>query len=147
VYAQLVAAGVHPGMSLQVISAAPERVRFEVDLDEVVLAPVIAANIFAVAVEQAAPEDDSPLWQADGSLAAVPVGQQARVVGFSRFCRGLERRRLLDLGLLPGTFVEAAMTSPSGDPVAYRVRGATIALRRSQAEQIKVQHVSEEASA
>ncbi len=142
IYAQLVAAGVHPGMKLRIASVAPERIRFETDLDEVVLAPVIAANIFAVpAAEEAVDGISAAAAEATGSLSRVAVGEQARVVGFSRFCRGLERRRLLDLGLLPGTVVEAKMASPSGDPVAYRVRGAVIALRRSQADHIRVRQL------
>ncbi len=145
VYAQLVAEGVHPGMKLRVTSVAPERIRFEADLDEVVLAPVIAANIFAVpAAEEAS--DRTAAAAATGSLSDVAVGEQALVVGFSRFCRGLERRRLLDLGLLPGTLVEAKMASPSGDPVAYLVRGAVIALRRSQADRIQVRQSRRQAA-
>ena len=109
------------------------------------LAPVIAANIFAVpAAEEAS--DRTVAVAPTGSLSDVAVGEQALVVGFSRFCRGLERRRLLDLGLLPGTVVEAKMASPSGDPVAYRVRGAVIALRRSQADQIQIQQSHRQAA-
>jgi len=39
---------------------------------------------------------------------------------------------------VPGTVVVAEMRSPRGDPVAYRVRGATVALRREQARQIHI---------
>ena len=46
--------------------------------------------------------------------------------------------RVLDLGLVPGTVVVAEMRSPLGDPVAYRVRGASVALRRDQARQITI---------
>ena len=147
VYAQLVAEGVHPGMKLRVTSVAPERIRFEADLDEVVLAPVIAANIFAVPVAEEGSDESPVTADATGTLSDVTVGEQALVVGFSRFCRGMERRRLLDLGLLPGTLVAPKMASPSGDPVAYRVRGAVIALRRSQAEQIQVRQPAREAPA
>ncbi len=52
-----------------------------------------------------------------------------------------ERRRMFDLGILPGTVIEAAMRSPLGDPVAYRVRNSVVALRREQAEMIEVQVV------
>jgi DtxR family Mn-dependent transcriptional regulator len=38
----------------------------------------------------------------------------------------------------PGTENSAEIRSPSGDPVAYRIRGALIALRRPQAEDIYV---------
>ncbi len=147
VYAQLVAEGIHPGMRLRVVSVAPERIRFVADFDEVVLAPVIAANVFGAPVAEAA--DDEATRDEVGAvpLSSVGVGERAQVLGFSRFCRGMERRRLLDLGLLPGTLVEAKMTSPSGDPIAYRVRGAVIALRRSQAEQIRVEQVAQEVTA
>ncbi len=49
---------------------------------------------------------------------------------------GPMRRRLLDLGLVPGTHIERVMDSPAGDPVCYRVRGAMIALRDMDATQV-----------
>lgn len=52
---------------------------------------------------------------------------------------GAERRRMLDLGILPGTRIEVVMRSPLGDPVAYRVRGSIVALRQEQAKQIRIQ--------
>lgn len=48
------------------------------------------------------------------------------------------RRRLLDLGLIPGTHIERIMDSPAGDPICYSVRGAMIALRTADATRIKV---------
>lgn len=50
-----------------------------------------------------------------------------------------ERRRLLDLGILPGTQIENVMSSPLGDPVAYRVRNAVFALRSEQANLIEIE--------
>lgn len=41
------------------------------------------------------------------------------------------KRRLLDLGIIPGTKVSCVIKSPLGDPTAYFVRGALIALRNS----------------
>lgn len=52
-----------------------------------------------------------------------------------------ERRRLLDLGILPGTRIENVMPSPLGDPIAYRVRNSTVALRRVQAQLIEIQEI------
>lgn len=46
--------------------------------------------------------------------------------------------RLLALGFVPGGRVEAVQESPWGDPVAYRVCGAVIALRRTDASRITV---------
>jgi Fe2+ transport system protein FeoA len=51
---------------------------------------------------------------------------------------GTTRRRMLDLGILPGTKITVEVISPFGDPVAYRVRGAVIALRREQAAEIQI---------
>lgn len=47
-----------------------------------------------------------------------------------------QRRRLQELGFVPGGRVEVVQESPWGDPVAYAVCGAVIALRRSDARQI-----------
>lgn len=51
---------------------------------------------------------------------------------------GEMRRRLLDLGLVPGTPVECVGHSPSGDPGAYLIRGVAIALRREDAHNVWV---------
>lgn len=48
------------------------------------------------------------------------------------------RRRLTDLGLIQGTRITCLFRSPSGDPTAYMVRGAVIALRRCDAAGIMV---------
>lgn len=54
---------------------------------------------------------------------------------------GNTRRRMLDLGLICGTRVEALQKSPSGDPIAYEIRGAVIALRSEEAAKIVVEVV------
>lgn len=54
---------------------------------------------------------------------------------------GPERRRFLDLGLAQGTAVEALHKSPSGDPVAYSILGAVIALRNEDAKKVLVQNL------
>ncbi|MBN1964509.1 MAG: ferrous iron transport protein A [Anaerolineae bacterium] len=70
------------------------------------------------------------------TLDTLAPGQQAVVKSLT--CTGLERRRLMDLGILPGTIIEAELRSPLGDPTAYLVRGALVALRRNQARQIEI---------
>lgn len=52
---------------------------------------------------------------------------------------GETRRRLQDIGLIRGTAVLCLRKSPLGDPVAYRIRGATMALRRTDASQVEVE--------
>ena len=49
------------------------------------------------------------------------------------------RRRLLDIGLIPGTLVECIGKSPGGDPKAFLIRGAVIAIRAEDAAGIAVE--------
>jgi DtxR family Mn-dependent transcriptional regulator len=132
VYRQLTEAGLHPGTRVQLVSAGEEEIRLVADGRSHSLPPVVAGNVFVHPVdgEMPGPYD---------SLDELARGEGARVVGISPACRGLERRRLLDMGLLPGTEVRVEMVSPTGDPVAYQVRGATVALRRQQAGHIQVE--------
>ncbi|HMK08221.1 MAG TPA: FeoA family protein, partial [Anaerolineales bacterium] len=71
-------------------------------------------------------------------LFSLRPGERAQILGLSPRCRGAERRRMLDLGLLPGTTIEAVMASPTGDPTAYLIRDALIALRHEQAGLIRI---------
>lgn len=71
------------------------------------------------------------------SLNSLPIGQKGRVIGLAS--NGMERRRMLDLGLVQGTTVEALQKSPSGDPIAYFIRGAVIALRDEDAKKIMIE--------
>jgi DtxR family Mn-dependent transcriptional regulator len=136
VYAQLLASGIYPGMRVRVLERTPQRIRFESDTDEHVLAPVIAANVTAVELPDSADE-----LTAHTRLSSIAEGEQARVVGIADACRRAERRRLLDLGVVPGTVITSELSTAGGDPVAYRIRGALIALRRDQSEMIHVEAV------
>ena len=49
---------------------------------------------------------------------------------------GSMRRRLQDIGLVEGTKVKCLMHAPSGDPAAYLIRGAVIALREEDSSRI-----------
>ena len=75
------------------------------------------------------------------SLDRLCVGQNCRVAGLDAV--GTQRRRMLDLGLVEGTNVEALHKSPSGDPVAYFIRGAVIALRGEDARKIRIEFCDE----
>ncbi|MDQ0219959.1 ferrous iron transport protein A [Peribacillus cavernae] len=50
---------------------------------------------------------------------------------------GVMRRRLLDLGFVPGAVVEVVRKSPLGDPIAFRVSQTTIALRKEESSKIE----------
>lgn len=134
IYRQLVALGLRPGMRAFVIERSPMRIRFWADGNEHVLAPVFAENVSV----QPLPESRAADLVEEKFLSGLKPGGRTRVTGLSSACRGPERRRLLDLGFVPGTWVEVDMVSPAGDPTAYRVRGSVVALRREQANLIRV---------
>jgi DtxR family Mn-dependent transcriptional regulator len=134
VYAQLVAEGLHPGMEIRLTENSPRRVRFWAGDEEHVLAPIMATNIEVVPMEDEPKADELP----GEPLTNLKPGEDAQVIGLSPRIRGAERRRLMDLGILSGTVIENEMVSAGGDPIAYRIRGAVIALRKSQAEMINV---------
>lgn len=133
VYAQLVAEGLRPGMIGRLLESTPDRVTFWSEGEEHLLAPVVAANIAVLPVTEEEPEP-----AAGERLSSLAPGESAEVVRLSRTIRGPERRRLMDLGLLPGTPIHMEMESPTGDLTAYRIRGALIALRASQTDLIQV---------
>lgn len=70
------------------------------------------------------------------SLDQMKVGEEATISKLN--IEGSMRRRLLDIGLIEGTRVECVMKSPSGDPVAYFIRGALIALRMDDSRKIEI---------
>ena len=133
IYTQLVDAGLHLGMQIEVHERTDDGIRFLGDGQVLELSPTVAANVFVVP-RLAAEEMEGPFE----TLSTLRLHESGRVVRISPACRGLERRRLMDLGIIPGTEVEAEIRSPVGDPTAYRVRGAVIALRREQADQVLI---------
>ena len=68
-------------------------------------------------------------------LCDLPLGQRASVVTVSG---GKGENRFSDIGLVAGTVVEALYKSPCGNPVAYKIRGAVIALRNEDAAGVTV---------
>ena len=69
-------------------------------------------------------------------LNDINPGQTARVKEL--LSTGSIRRRLLDIGLIENTEVECLGRSPGGDPSAYLIRGAVIAIRSEDCNNIKI---------
>ena len=132
VYDRLVAAGLAPLMEIEVVDISRESIRFRADGNELTLEPVVATNVTVRPHTQ-----DAAVTAAD-TLAQLRPGESASVVRISPACQGAQRRRLLDLGLIPGTMIQAELEGALKDPVAYRIRGALIALRQQQAESIYI---------
>ena len=70
------------------------------------------------------------------SLTNLKIGESAKVKKL--LVNGGLRRRLQDIGIIEGTNVECVMKSPWNDPIAYQIRGAVIAIRNEDSENILV---------
>ena len=70
------------------------------------------------------------------NLNSIDVGEYAEISEL--LTKGGMRRRLLDIGLTPDTRVECVGKSPAGDPKAFLIRGAVIAIRSEDCTQILI---------
>lgn len=73
------------------------------------------------------------------NLNDLRVGEHAKVSLIAT--QGAYRRKLLAMGLLPGTVFQVVRVAPLGDPVELRVRGSLISLRKEEAATISVETV------
>jgi DtxR family Mn-dependent transcriptional regulator len=126
-------AGLRPGAVLRVLERNAAAVTYETMAGRNALAPIIAAHVH---VRHAV--EGEGLGKPPTTLAELPLGERAEVLALSDQCRGLRRRRLLDLGFTPGAEVEAVLANAGDSAHAYRIRGTLVALRREQAAQILV---------
>lgn len=75
------------------------------------------------------------------TLDLLPIGKVAEIVSLKS--KGIQRRRMLDLGLVNGAYIKALQKSPSLDPTAYLIKGTVIALRKEDAKNILVNYRGE----
>jgi DtxR family Mn-dependent transcriptional regulator len=145
VFRQIDAAGLYPGQDLKRLDGGATEVRIIAEQGEQRLSLLAAANVQVVPRrslqeirDAAAAESDDGL-RARENLADAPTGVPCLIQEISQRISGSERRRLMDLGFLPGTEIEKEFASATNDPIAFRVRGTLIALRRDQAVHILVE--------
>lgn len=130
-YAQIIAMGFYPGMQIRILEKTPDIISIEAEGDECRLAIPLALNITVVPLV-----DTEIIQESFITLSSIKEGESVEVLSLSNALRGQQRRRLLDLGIVPGTKITVQLKSLSGDPTAYDVRGATIALRKNQSDYI-----------
>lgn len=142
VFSELVSLGLTPNLRLEVLERTRDHVRVRAPYGERVLPSMWAGQVTV------RPLAEGELAPTEGpSLADAELGDVVQVLGLAARCQGPGRRRLLDLGVVPGTTVSVELAGSGGDPVAYRIRGALIALRREQASCIQVEPVESTAAA
>src|SRR5688572_24711086 len=130
-YAQILAEGLRIGQVVRILESSPERIVLTDGESEFRLAPAVAANVFLAPAS-------APSVTGLISLSELRDGEAGEVVALDPSCQGFSRRRLMDMGFTPGARLEPALTTFSGDPRGYRVRGSLVALRQDQARQVLV---------
>lgn len=73
------------------------------------------------------------------TLDNLEIGKSCKVISLNNL--GNIKRRLLDIGLVPGTIVTAILKSPFNDPIAYKIKNAIIAIRKSDSREIVVEEI------
>ena len=81
----------------------------------------------------AAPRNDTP---AERTLDTLASGERGVIAALD--CEPSVARRLMELGLVPGTEIVVIRRAPLGDPLEVSVRGVHLSLRRSEARRIHV---------
>lgn len=71
------------------------------------------------------------------TLDNLEPGYRAKVIHIKG--KGSTRRRILDMGMVPGSDVEVVRKAPLGDPIEFKVKGYNLSLRKDEAELIVVQ--------
>ena len=131
IYQQLIAEGLYPGMQVRMLESNNERIRFTANGEESVLAPLFAKNITVAPIKF-----EKAVEGKFKSLSSLKIGEKGTVLGISKALRGQQRRRLMDLGVVPGTEISVEMKGAFGDPTAYKIKDASVALRKNLAERI-----------
>jgi DtxR family Mn-dependent transcriptional regulator len=148
--------GVRPGASVTVMATAEDSLLVQVGEAHISLARAVAE---AIQVEPEKKGEVTPLEsttkkeepemepKTEAAVTQIPlhklgVGQRGVVVRVGG--KGPARRRMMDMGLVPGTEVKVVRVAPLGDPVEFEVKGYSLSLRKSEARDITVEVPAEE---
>ncbi len=71
------------------------------------------------------------------NLSELAPGQKGRIKTIG--AAGPMRRRLMDMGLLPGEEIKVEKVAPLGDPIEVTVKSYKLSLRKKEAEGIAVE--------
>lgn len=135
IFSKILKVGITLNESLKIIDKTPEIVRVETSAGKsIVLDYQMALNLSVVETDVLERRIETVI-----TLADLEIGEEGIIKGISSNCKGLKRKRMLDLGIIPGTIIRVELKSPTGDPRAYRIKDSLIALRKSQAKMIEIE--------
>ncbi|MDO9536808.1 MAG: ferrous iron transport protein A [Thermoplasmata archaeon] len=72
----------------------------------------------------------------ENTLAQVEPGTNVKVIHVKG--KGAARRRIFDMGIVPGAEVKVIRKAPMGDPIEFKVKGYNLTMRKTEAELVVV---------
>lgn len=131
--------GINVGAMVEVIGIDSSQISLKVHGDTYVMDHTTAESLTVVDASHLLGQE--LIGQEIFRLTSLKKGETAEVVGISDAYRGAGRRRLLDLGFVKGSDVSIDLVSPMKNPIAYMIRGTSIALRYDQAKYILIHNI------
>jgi len=153
--------GVRPGVSLTVAGVAGDSILVLIDgtylslvrdLSDAILLEMEETDEVDSEVKSTSPQSVSTISEnkeasemqtkTETTVRQIPLhklntGQRGVVVRVGG--KGPARRRMMDMGLVPGSEVEVVRVAPLGDPIEFTVKGYSLSLRKSEARVIEVE--------
>jgi ferrous iron transport protein A len=74
------------------------------------------------------------------NLSNLKPGQQGTILKLDSGI-GPIRRRLMDMGVIPGELIKVEKVAPMGDPIEVTVKGYNLSLRKGEAKGIEIEEV------
>ncbi len=134
IYRQILSHKLSIGAQIIVIENSDQSVDLKSEGISHRLSTIVASNV------SVSPLSKQEIYEAKAvRLSALNPGEEAKILGIARDCRGSNRRRLLDLGFVPGSRIEAEFENPLKEPKAYSIRNTIVALRNDQADFILIE--------
>ena len=75
------------------------------------------------------------------TLAEVPIGHDVRVLNVNG--SGRIAKRLMEMGVVPGVSMKIIKAAPFGDPIQLRLLGYNLAVRKTEADTVEVEEISD----
>lgn len=133
IYTQLIDQGFYPGKEIKIVARSDEKITIAADGEEIKLSLLFASKVSVeILLEQEFSNEKIK------TLVDLKPGETAKVIKVAPICRGQQRRRLLDFGIVPGASITVHMNNPLKDPIAYLVKDTIVALRKNQAKLVLI---------
>jgi len=138
---RLIAMGLMPGTEVEIVSRTPSgSVIVSINDDRIGLSSQMASQIYVTLSRLVIEEVKMTNENSVKKIRTTPIGSTVSVVGYESTAKAY-KRKLLAMGLTPGTELIVFRQAPLGDPVEIIVRGFHLSLRKEEAEALLIEPV------